>query len=61
MKSNLGKPLSKKEMKAVQGGKYPGCAAYGQAGVAYQYGCCAGLLACGGPKGLICLNASDCT
>ena len=30
MNSNLGKPLSKKEMRAVQGGKLPGCAAKDQ-------------------------------
>ena len=48
-------------MKKIQGGKYPGCAAYGQAGVAYQYGCCTGLYACGGPTGLLCINVADCT
>jgi len=61
MKTNFGTPLTKKEMKKIQGGKYPGCAAYGQAGVAYQYGCCTGLYACGGPNGLLCINVADCT
>lgn len=48
MKSNLGKPLSKNEMKAVMGGKFPGCAAQGQNGEAYSQGCCTGLSECPG-------------
>ncbi len=61
MKSNFGKQLSKKEMKNIQGGKYPGCAAYDQPGVAYSQGCCPGLMACGGPKGLLCLTIAECS
>ncbi|MCR8561750.1 hypothetical protein KXD93_29105 [Mucilaginibacter sp. BJC16-A38] len=48
MNSNLGKPLSKSEMKAVQGGKFPGCAVQGQNGNAYSLGCCTGLAQCPG-------------
>jgi len=46
MKSNLGKSLTKKEMKEVQGGKLPGCAAQGQNGNSYSLGCCTGLIKC---------------
>jgi|CryBogDrversion2_7_1035282.scaffolds.fasta_scaffold42199_1 lactobin A/cerein 7B family class IIb bacteriocin len=60
MKANFGKPLTKKEMKNIQGGKYPGCAMVGQAGVAYANGCCTGLIACGGPTGLLCEPAAQC-
>ena len=58
---NFGKPLSKSEMKKIQGGKYPGCAQVGQAGIAYQYGCCTGLLPCGGTNGTLCEPAADCS
>ena len=43
MKLKLGKPLSKKEMKAIKGGRFPGCAGVGQSALAYTDGCCAGL------------------
>jgi hypothetical protein len=46
MRSDLGKRLSKKEMREVQGGKLPGCAAQGQNGIAYSQGCCTGLILC---------------
>ena len=46
MKTNLGKPLSKSEMKAVQGGKIFGCAVDGQTGRIYQQGCCSGYSQC---------------
>jgi len=58
MNSNLGKQLSKKEMKAIQGGKYPGCAQHGQNGIAYQYGCCTGLYQCAATN--TCLNPGEC-
>jgi bacteriocin-like protein len=58
MNYNLGKPLSKKEMKEVQGGKLPGCAMHGQNGVAYSQGCCTGLFQCASTK--TCLNPGEC-
>jgi lactobin A/cerein 7B family class IIb bacteriocin len=61
MKANLGKPLTKKEMKEIQGGKLPGCAGVGQPGVAYAQGCCTGLLPCGGTTGLNCEPAAQCS
>ena len=41
MKTELGKPLTKKQMKEIQGGKFPGCAPAGKLGSAYVQGCCA--------------------
>ncbi|WP_428328789.1 hypothetical protein [Mucilaginibacter sp.] len=46
MKANLGSPLTKQEMKSIQGGKLPGCAGEGQKAVAYTNSCCTGLYIC---------------
>jgi len=43
----IGKQLSREEQREIAGGKYPGCAVWGQQGWAYAEGCCAGLMACG--------------
>ncbi|WP_428331749.1 class IIb bacteriocin, lactobin A/cerein 7B family [Mucilaginibacter sp.] len=48
MSTNFGKPLTKKEMKEIQGGKLPGCGSLGQNGVSYSQGCCTGLSQCPG-------------
>ncbi|MEP6612365.1 MAG: hypothetical protein ABJA76_10785 [Mucilaginibacter sp.] len=45
-------------MRAVQGGKLPGCAMHGQNGVAYSLGCCTGLFQCAATK--TCLNPGEC-
>jgi len=46
MKTNLGKPLTKQELKKIQGGKLPGCATIGENGIAYSQGCCVNLSEC---------------
>lgn len=46
MRANLGKSLSREEMKQIQGGKYPGCATQGENGNSYSQGCCTGLIQC---------------
>jgi len=43
MKTFFGKPLSKKQMQAIKGGKNPGCAGIGQAALGYVDGCCVNL------------------
>jgi len=43
MKNSFGKPLSKKQMKEIKGGKFPGCASIGESSIAYVGGCCANL------------------
>ena len=45
MKESM-KPLTRNEMRQVQGGKNPGFAPYMTVGVGYTNGCCAGLSAC---------------
>lgn len=46
MKTNFKKPLTRNEMKQINGGKLTGCAMQGQKAVAYMDGCCTGLIAC---------------
>ena len=62
MKSNLGKPLSKNEMKAVLVGKIQGCATQaGQLAAAYTLGCCyatTGLVLC--PPSNTCQYPANC-
>ncbi len=57
MKTILGKPLSKKEMKTVQGGIGIGCAIAGNKAKLWTLGCCPGLYTC--PVSTLCVVSSD--
>jgi len=54
----IGKKLSREEQREIAGGKYRGCAVWGQQGWAYAEGCCLGLVACGS-KGE-CIGPNQC-